>query len=199
MKVLAAAATNLFVGSEDEPRQVVRVTVVAEDGDGGEPARVTVEGDRVRSESRVTVGPLRPGDQATLEIGVTVDEGATSGRIPRRGGRRRARRRIGSPSLRLRGRRARLAAVHDLPLPLRPGLVEHPGGVHGVLGDSHPLPRCLPGAGPGTGQGAPRDGPPGPRLQVRARRARLPQAVLGRLPGGPGVHPPSCWRRAGWS
>ena len=44
VKVLAAAATNLFVGSEDEPRQMVR-SRVAEDGDGGEPAGVTIEGD----------------------------------------------------------------------------------------------------------------------------------------------------------
>jgi alpha-mannosidase len=81
VKVIAAAATNLFVGSEDKPLQVVRFTVVAEDGDGGEPARLTIEGDQVRSESAVTVGPLPPGGQAALEIGVIVEDGVPSGRI----------------------------------------------------------------------------------------------------------------------
>ena len=53
----------------------------------------------------------------------------------------------------------------------------------------------VPGAGPGARQGAPRDGPPRSGLQVRARRARLPQAVLGRLPGGARLHPPAPGRR----
>jgi len=80
MEVVTATATNLFVGSEEEPHQVVRVTVRAGEGDGAEPARVSVEGDRLRTAEPISVGPLRPGDQAALEIGVTVDEGATPGR-----------------------------------------------------------------------------------------------------------------------
>ena len=55
---------------------------------------------------------------------------------------------------------------------------------------------AVPGAGPGPRQGAPRDGPSRPRLQVRARRARLPQALLGRLPGGPRLHPTAPGRGA---
>jgi len=79
VEILGAAATNLFIGSEDEPRQVVRVTVVAEDGDEAEPARVRVEGDQVRSGSAVSVGPLQAGDQAALDIGVVVDAAVTPG------------------------------------------------------------------------------------------------------------------------
>ena len=93
-------------------------------------------------------------------------------------------------------RRARLADVHDLALPLRPGLVEHAGGLHRDVGRGDPVPIPVPGARPGARQGAPRDGPPRPGLQVRPRRARLPQAVLGRLPGGPGLRPPAPGRRA---
>ena len=38
--------------------------------------------------------------------------------------------------------------------------------------------------------------PAATRLQVRARRARLPQAVLGRLSGGSRIHPPAPCRRS---
>jgi alpha-mannosidase len=79
MDVVTATATNLFVGSEEEPRQVVRVTVRAGERDGTEPARVRVEGDRLRSVEPVSVGALRPGDRATLELGVAVDDGAAPG------------------------------------------------------------------------------------------------------------------------
>jgi alpha-mannosidase len=79
MEVLGAIATNLFVGSEDEPRQVVRVTIQAADGDDAEPALLRVEGERLRSAEPVSVGPLQPRERATLEIGVTVDEDAAPG------------------------------------------------------------------------------------------------------------------------
>ena len=68
-----------------------------------------------------------------------MDEGRPW-RIPDRGRRRGARSADLFESLRLRGRASQAGGVHDLPLPLRPGLVEHPGGVHGVVGHSHPLP-----------------------------------------------------------
>jgi alpha-mannosidase len=79
MEVVTATATNLFVGSEEEPHQVVRVSVRAGDGDGTEPARIRVEGDRLRTEAPVAVGPLRPGEGAVFEIGVAVDDGASAG------------------------------------------------------------------------------------------------------------------------
>jgi alpha-mannosidase len=79
MDVVAAAATNLFVGSEEEPRQVVRVTVQADADDGDEPARVSVEGPRLGSVEAVAVGPLRPGDRAALEVGIRVADGVAPG------------------------------------------------------------------------------------------------------------------------
>jgi alpha-mannosidase len=78
--IQAAAATNLFVGSEDEPQQVVRLSIVGE-GDEAAPARVRVEGEQVRSESALSVGPLRAGDQVDLEIGVVVDDDVPYGRL----------------------------------------------------------------------------------------------------------------------
>ncbi len=62
----------------------------------------------------------------------------------RRGPRRRDRGRRGfaqpAPGLRVRRRGAGLADVHDRALPLRPGLVEHAGGVHRDLGSRDPIP-----------------------------------------------------------
>ena len=54
---------------------------------------------------------------------------------------------------------------------------------------------AIPGARSGARQVAPRDGPARSRLQVRPRRARLPQAVLGRLSGGPRLRPTAPGRR----
>src|SRR2546426_861987 len=52
MEILAAESTNLFVGSDDEPRQVVRVRVRgSEPRDGRSPATLRIEGPRVRSET----------------------------------------------------------------------------------------------------------------------------------------------------
>jgi alpha-mannosidase len=79
VEILAATSTNLFVGSEDDPRQVVRLTLRGTKGDSGEPAHVSVEGDRLRSGESVSVGPLDAGERAALEIGVVVDAGATAG------------------------------------------------------------------------------------------------------------------------
>ena len=74
--------------------------------------------------------------------------------------------------------------------------MEHAGRLHGVLGRRLDVPQPLPGARAGPREGSPRDVSPGPGLQVRPGRARLPQAVLGRLPGGSGLDPPTPGR---WS
>jgi alpha-mannosidase len=79
MEVVGATSTNLFVGTEEEPRQVVRVTVQAADADHAKPALVRVEGERLESAEPVSVGPLRSGERVTLEIGVNVDGQAVPG------------------------------------------------------------------------------------------------------------------------
>ena len=82
---------------------------------------------------------------------------------------------------------ARLDHVDGQPLPLRPGVVEHPGPVH--RGAAQPAGRGRQAAGRQervrAGRRAPGQGQAGHRLQVRAGRDRLPQAVLRRLPAGP--------------
>jgi alpha-mannosidase len=80
MDILAAEATNLFVGTEAEPRQVVRIRVRGtEPRDARAPARVRVEGASVRSDE-AALGPLGAGEEAVLEIGITVDGPVETGR-----------------------------------------------------------------------------------------------------------------------
>ena len=76
MEIVAAESTNLFVGSETAPRQVVRVLLRGTEQPAREPARVSIEGARLRTEEPVTIGPLGRGEEARLEIGVVVDEAA---------------------------------------------------------------------------------------------------------------------------
>src|SRR6478752_1113455 len=73
MDIIAAESTNLFIGSEAEPRQVVRIVLRGAPGASGEPAQVRIEGARVRTEASVGLGPLGDRDEARLEIGVAVD------------------------------------------------------------------------------------------------------------------------------
>ncbi|CAG6961290.1 hypothetical protein PICSAR164_00777 [Mycobacterium avium subsp. paratuberculosis] len=97
----------------------------------------------------------------------------------RAGGRRR-----GGAAVRIYRGRARLDDVHGQPLPLRPGVVEHPGRLHQRVdrGPARAGPadqRLRPGARTSG------DGPPRARVQVRAGRGGLPQAVLGHPPRRP--------------
>lgn len=103
------------------------------------------------------------------------------------------RRPTGHPHNRVHGSRARLDHVHGQPLPLRPRLVEHPGRLHRDLGRRrrprlHRPPRPhlrLPRPVRHEPRPRPlRPGPPRPGVHLRPRRGRLPQALLGRLPGG---------------
>ena len=200
MEIVAAESTNLFIGTEEAPRQVVRVVLRGSAGRGPRARPGAHRGRALRTEE-----PRH-------------HRAAAAGRGGAARGRRRGRRgptppasileprswsRTGPSPVRhpfqLRRRRAGLADVHDLALPLRPGLVEHAGRLHRDLGRRDPVPGAVPGARPRPRQGAPRDGPARPGLQVRARRARLPQAVLGRLSRGSRLHPASSWPRVGWS
>ena len=79
MEIVAAEATNLFTGTEAAPRQVVRLVLRGSDASAGQPGRVRIEGARVRTDDALTVGPLRPGETARVEVGITVDEGVAAG------------------------------------------------------------------------------------------------------------------------
>jgi alpha-mannosidase len=80
MDILAAESTNLFVGTEDEPRQIVRVRVRGgEPRDGRAPSALRIEGARVRSQDTLSLGPLANGEEARLEIGVVVDGPVSAG------------------------------------------------------------------------------------------------------------------------
>ncbi len=84
VEILAAEATNLFIGSDDAPRQVVRVALRGTAGTvpgSAEAARVTVE---VRGSSRANRSPWARSARAKaaqLEVGVAVAEGAAPGEI----------------------------------------------------------------------------------------------------------------------
>ena len=73
MEIVGVEATVLFVGTEEEPRQVVQARLHGtDDADGRTPVRVLVSGDGIGSE-RISLGGLAPGEQATLELGVRVE------------------------------------------------------------------------------------------------------------------------------
>src|SRR3954471_3038307 len=73
MEILGAESVPLFVGTEADPRQVVRVGVRGDDASGREPAQVRIEGDRIRTEQALTIGPLAPGQEARFEVAVSVE------------------------------------------------------------------------------------------------------------------------------
>ncbi len=74
MEILSAESTNLFIGTESAPRQVIRLRLRGNEPlDARGPARVRIEGDRLRTEDGVVVGPLGPGQEARLEVGIVVD------------------------------------------------------------------------------------------------------------------------------
>ncbi|EUA20583.1 hypothetical protein I552_6662 [Mycobacterium xenopi 3993] len=137
---------------------------------------------------------LRPADPVRVDghglAGEAVAGRPRCRRNPGRGrrtGRRAAPRRTSAcrgcgRAVHLHRRRARLDGVHDQPLPLRPGVVEHPGRLHQRLaaGPAEPVPERLRAGARTSG-----DGPPRARVQIRARRSRLPQALLGHPPRGP--------------
>ena len=79
MDIVAAESTNLFIGTEAAPRQVVRIVLRVTGGASGEPAQVRIEGAHVRTEASVGLGPLGDREEARLEIGVAVDGPAAAG------------------------------------------------------------------------------------------------------------------------
>jgi alpha-mannosidase len=79
MEIVAAESTNLFIGSEESPRQVVRVVLRGAPSEAGESVWVSVEGPRLRTAEPLTIGPLAPGEEVRLEVGVGVGAGAAPG------------------------------------------------------------------------------------------------------------------------
>jgi alpha-mannosidase len=80
VRILEAESTDLFVGTEARPLQVVRVRV------GGATTAttggtVTVRGDGVTTERPGSVERLEPGGEAFVEVGVAVGQGTQPGDV----------------------------------------------------------------------------------------------------------------------
>ena len=92
MDIVAVESTNLFIGSEAAPRQVVRIVLRGSQASvrRARPGAAS-RAPRVRTEAPVGLGPLGDREEARLEIGVAVDRDAGRGRPPRCRGRRRGR------------------------------------------------------------------------------------------------------------
>jgi hypothetical protein len=182
-------STERFVGTEDEPRQVLHVTIERSMRDGAVrldvPARRTRVGRRRRREraphraGRRPRGPRRPaaGPARGPRRSVTSCPSASAARTE--DGKRGRRIRNG------RRGRARLDDGHGVALPLRPRLVEHAGVLHDGLGLRRP--GLVDAAGVRGQRVRARRGPPQargarPGLPLRAGRAGLPQALLRHLP-----------------
>jgi alpha-mannosidase len=74
MEILSAESTELFIGTEQQPAQVIRVRVRGTEGDDlSHLAQVSVRGERVSTDHPVALDPLPPGELRTVEVGVTVE------------------------------------------------------------------------------------------------------------------------------
>jgi alpha-mannosidase len=78
VEILAAESTELFIGTEERPRQVVRVRLL-ETSTGGRSAKVAVRGDRLAAPEPVALEALAPGQQTSVEVGIEVDDGLEPG------------------------------------------------------------------------------------------------------------------------
>ncbi len=183
-------STERFVGTEEQPRQVLHVTIERSmrDGEirlevtGVEPPGSVLRRRRTRHPDRAAWGSNRTRGRAAGPA--RARRGRRRDRRPRE--RRRRQRWRGRGIRNRRRRRTGLDDGHGVALPLRPGLVEHAGVVHDRLG----LRRA--GLVDATGvrgqrvrprRGPPQAGRPRPGLPLRPGRARLPQALLRHVPG----------------
>ena len=80
MRILKAEAMPLFIGTEEEPKQVVQVTLRGDDRAGAPQATVSVRAAQATSEP-LALGGLAAGELATLELGVTVDPALATGTV----------------------------------------------------------------------------------------------------------------------
>ena len=204
MKISQIEATDLFLGPAAAPRQVVRVTLTA--GPASPPGPGTRRGPHRPTPEPAVTGALAAGEQRVVEVGVLVAAPATEG--PRTGSPR-------SPTTADRPGHAPTASVRAAATGWTMWMVSHfhydPVWWNTQRGFTEPW-HDLPDA-PGADRLRPQfvrtafdlvrahldaarrdDG-----LPVRARRGRLPQAVLGRLPRGPRRPAPAARARAGSS
>ncbi|MFL5726385.1 MAG: glycoside hydrolase family 38 C-terminal domain-containing protein [Chloroflexota bacterium] len=79
MDIVAAESTNLFIGTEESPRQVAVILVRGSDAGDREPAQVEIRGSRLATDRALSVGPLAPNEVARLEIGVGVEDPIEAG------------------------------------------------------------------------------------------------------------------------
>ncbi|HUH07562.1 MAG TPA: glycoside hydrolase family 38 C-terminal domain-containing protein, partial [Egibacteraceae bacterium] len=79
MRIAAAESTDLFVGAEDDLRQVVRVEVVNDEEAASSPATVAVRGYGLTAPDPATAPGLDPGGRAWVELGVAVSPGVEPG------------------------------------------------------------------------------------------------------------------------
>lgn len=84
MKVTRSTSTELFVGPDDEPLQVVAVTLV-NSGDAAwtadAPATVEVAGDRLGTARPLVVRDVVPGGEVHVEVGVAAGRGLRPGDV----------------------------------------------------------------------------------------------------------------------
>jgi alpha-mannosidase len=71
MRITGLASTDLFTGTEPQPRQVIRVTL-AEPGPGPVAVTVTGPGGRTPEPATVAGSPQDPAGQVTAEVGVEI-------------------------------------------------------------------------------------------------------------------------------
>ena len=184
MRITAAQSTDLFTGSPDRPLQVVRVTR----GRAGRHSGPCC-GSRVTSSSYAEPVEVPPGMAKrswSRSPSRSIRRRVLARRLPPRWCSKPSGR---ATSSRPCGRRAGLDSVHDSPLPLRPGVVEHPGRLYRDLGQGRlGMGGGVPIARLPSGRRSPRCRPPRSRLRLRSGRARLPQALLGRPSRGSRLH-----------
>ncbi len=83
MRVTAVRSTDLFTGSEQSPRQVVRVTVQAGPLGSPDPVRLRVEGPTVTTSEPVSVPALAANEEWVAEVGVLISAPASEGSVHR--------------------------------------------------------------------------------------------------------------------
>ena len=79
MRITAIRSTDLFIGTAQAPRQVVRVTVRAGAAGAPGPVRLRVEGPTVTTPEPADAGALGPGEERTVEVGVRIAAPAAEG------------------------------------------------------------------------------------------------------------------------
>jgi alpha-mannosidase len=78
MEILSAESTDLFVGTEARPLQVVRVRLRSTTADEG-ATRVSVRGSGLTTEQPAGLDALAPLETAIVEVGIALEDGAGPG------------------------------------------------------------------------------------------------------------------------